>query len=147
MIRGLRLPAYKRTAATNPHHLYAVPREKSVQRFREQIRNLTRRRAPVRLAAMIEALNPIIRGWGNYYRKANVRNLFHRLDGWIERRLFSFIARRWRNSAWRRYTTSRLVNDSGVVGLIHLVPGIRITPRQRRRPHRKAVCGKTARAV
>src|SRR3954447_26877728 len=57
---GLRLPAYKRTAATNPHHLYAVPREKSVQRFREQIRNLTRRCAPVRLSAMIEVLNPVI---------------------------------------------------------------------------------------
>src|SRR3954471_7133035 len=52
----------------------------------------TTERAPVRLSAMIEALNPVIRGWGNYYRKANVRTLFHRLDGWIERRLLSFIA-------------------------------------------------------
>jgi len=144
---GFRLPAHKRTAATNPHHLYAVPREKSVQRFREQIRNLTRRRAPVRLSAMIEVLNPVIRGWGNYYRKANVRTLFHRLDGWIERRLLSFIAQRWRNTAWRRYPTSRLVNEFGLVRLIHLVPGIKIIPRQGRRSHRKAACGKTARAV
>jgi hypothetical protein len=134
-------------AATNPHNLYAVPREKSVQRFREQVRNRTRRCAPVRLSAMIEVLNPVIRGWGNYYRKANVRTLFHRLDGWIERRLLSFIAQRWRNTAWRRYPTSRLVNEFGLVRLIHLVPGIRIIPRQRRRPHRKAACGKTARAV
>ena len=96
---------------------------------------------------MIEVLNPVIRGWGNYYRKANVRTLFHRLDGWIERRLLSFIAKRWRNTAWRRYPTSRLVNEFGLVRLIHLAPGIRIIPRQRRRPHRKAACGKTARAV
>src|SRR3954463_1544383 len=147
MIRGLRLPVYKRKAATNPHNLYAVLREKSVQRFREQIRNLTRRRAPVRLSVMIEALNPVIRGWGNYYRKANVRTLFHRLDGWIERRLLSFIARRWRNTAWRRYPTSRLVNEFGLVRLIHLVPGIRSIPRQPRPPHRKAACGKPAGAV
>jgi hypothetical protein len=33
------------------------------------------------LRDMIEVINPIIRGWGNYYRKANVRTLFHRLDG------------------------------------------------------------------
>jgi len=144
---GFRLSAHKRKAATNPHNLYAVPREKSVHRFREQIRNLTRRCAPVRLSVMIEALNPVIRGWGNYYRKANVRTLFHRLDGWIERRLLSFIARRWRNTAWRRYPTSRLVNAFGLVRLIHLVPGIRIIPRQGRRLHRKAACGKTARAV
>ena len=108
----MRLPAYKRTAATNPHNLYAVPREKSVQRFREQIRNLTRRRAPVRLSAMIEALNPVIRGWGNYYRKANVRTLFHRLDGWIERRLFSFIA--------------QAMAEHGVAALSHVPSGERV---------------------
>src|SRR6185503_2392101 len=125
--------------------LYAVPREKSVQRFREQIRNLTRRRAPVRLSVMIEALNPVIRGWGNDYRKANVRTLFYRLDRWIERRLLSFIARRWRKPAWRRYPTSRLVTAFGVVRLIHLVPGIRMLPRQGRRLLGQAACGKTAR--
>src|SRR3954462_10541366 len=78
---------------------------------------------------MIEVLNPVIRGCGNYYRKANVRTLFHRLERWIERRLLSFIAQRWRNTAWRRYPTSRLVNEFGLVRLIHLVPGIKIIPR------------------
>ena len=46
----------------NPHNLYAVPREKSVARFKDQIRNLTQRRAPVTLRDMIEVINPIIRG-------------------------------------------------------------------------------------
>ena len=55
-----------------------MPREKSVARFKDQIRNLTQRRAPVMLRDMIEVINPIIRGWGNYYRRANVRKLFHR---------------------------------------------------------------------
>jgi len=60
-------------------------RQKSVDRFKDQIRSLTRRNAPVRLRDVIEAINPVIRGWGNYYRKAHVRKLFHRMDGWIER--------------------------------------------------------------
>jgi group II intron reverse transcriptase/maturase len=145
--KGLRLSPRKRTSKANPLNLYAVPREKSVHRFKDQIRNLTRRGAPVTLRDMIAVINPIIRGWGNYYRKANVRTLFHRLDGWIERRLWSFIAKRWRNTAWRRYPTSRLVNDFGLVRLIHLVPGIVSRPRSSKRPHRKAACGKTARAV
>src|SRR5262249_11391008 len=83
--KGLKLPAHKRTARTNPLNLYAVPRQKSVDRFKDQIRSLTRRNAPVRLRDVIEAINPVIRGWGNYYRKAHVRKLFHRMDGWIER--------------------------------------------------------------
>src|SRR5262245_46930536 len=34
--KGFRLPAQKRTSHTNPHDLYAVPREKSVEKFRNQ---------------------------------------------------------------------------------------------------------------
>ena len=132
--KGLRLSASKRTSQANPHNLYAVPREKSVARFKDQIRNLTQRRAPVMLRDMIEVINPIIRGWGKYYRKANVRKLFHRLDGWIERRLWSFISKRWRNTAWRRYPSSRLITDFGLVRLIYLVPGIRPNLRQLARP-------------
>jgi RNA-directed DNA polymerase len=123
--KGFRLPAHKRTARTNPSGLYAVPRQKSVDRFKDQIRNLTRRSVPVRLREMIEAINPIIRGWGNYYRKAHVRKLFHRLDGWIERRLRSFVAKKWRNAVWRIYPLSRLVQEFGLVRLIYLVPGIK----------------------
>lgn len=145
--KGLRLSAQKRTSKANPLGLYAVPREKSVTRLKEQIRNLTLRRAPVKLREMIAVINPVIRGWGNYYRKANVRKLFQRLDGWIEQRLRSFIAKRWRNQTWRRYPTSRLVTDFGLVRLIHLIPGIKPAFRAVKRPNRKAACGKTARAV
>jgi hypothetical protein len=38
--KGLRLSASKRTSQSNPYNLYAVPREKSVTRFKDQIRNL-----------------------------------------------------------------------------------------------------------
>src|SRR5580693_1230770 len=39
--KGLRMSASKRSSHANPHNLYAVPREKSVARFKDQIRNLT----------------------------------------------------------------------------------------------------------
>jgi group II intron reverse transcriptase/maturase len=145
--RGLRMAAHKRTTKANPLDLYAIPRARSVDRFKDQIRNLTRRKAPVRLSEVIGAINPIIRGWGNYYRKANVRKLFHQLDGWIERRLWSFIAKRWRNVAYRKYPTRRLVTEMGLIRLISLVPGITMLLTPARRPYRKAACGKTARAV
>lgn len=121
---GLRLAASKRRSPTNAHDLYAVPREKSVTRFKDQIRRLTRRKAPLKLREMIQHVNPVIRGWGTYYRKANVRRLFHQLDGWIERRLYSFLAKRWRNHMWRRYPTKRLIREFGLVRLTHLIPGL-----------------------
>jgi len=122
--KGLRLPAQKRQAKANQYDLYAVPREKSVRKFKDQIRKLTRRKAPVTLRELIEQINPVIRGWGNFYCKAHVRLLFNRLDRWIERRIYSFLAKRWRNTMWRRYPTARLIEEYGLVRLTHLIPGL-----------------------
>jgi len=121
---GHRLPAHKRRGRSNPQNLYAIPREKSVKRFQEQIRALTRRKVPIKLRELIERINPVIRGWGHFYRKADVRRLFHRLDRWIEHRIYSFLAKRWRNPMWRRYPTRRLIAEFGLVRLIHLIPGL-----------------------
>ena len=108
----------------HPYNLYAIPREKSVERFRTQIRHLSRRKAPLTLGEVIDQLNPVIRGWGNYYRKARVRLLFNQLDRWIERRIHSFLAKRWRNTMWRRYPARRLIREFGLVRLTHLIPGL-----------------------
>ena len=65
----------------NRQNLYAIPTQKSVDRFKDQIRALTMRRIPLRLGELIETINPIIRGWGNYYCRSHVRKRFHQLDG------------------------------------------------------------------
>lgn len=122
--KGLRMLAQNRRSKANPLDLYATPREKSVKRFKEQIRGLTRRKTPVRLRELINGINPVTRGWGTYYRKAHVRRLFNQLDRWIERRLYSFLAKRWRNGMWRKYPTRRLVKEFGLVRLTHLIPGL-----------------------
>jgi RNA-directed DNA polymerase len=121
---GHQLPASQRRRQANPHNLYAVPKAKSVKRFQEQIRGLTRRKIPVPLSEVINQINPVIRGWGTYYHKAHVRRLFNRLDRWIERRLYAFVAKRWRNGAWRSHPRSRLIGEFGLVRLTHLIPGL-----------------------
>ena len=78
--------------------LYAYPRDKSIRHFVEQIRKRTKRKAPVGTKELIEGINPVIRGWGNYYCKTHVRKLFNRLDRWIVRRIWSHKFKRWRNT-------------------------------------------------
>ncbi len=104
--------------------LYAFPREKSLEHFKEQIRRKTRRKAPLKTQELIEELNPIIRGWGNYYCRAHVRKLFSRLDRWIVHRLWSHKAKRWRNTGWRELPEARLYGELGLVNLISLIPSI-----------------------
>jgi RNA-directed DNA polymerase len=47
----------------NRQNLYAIPTQRSMDRFKDQIRALTKRRIPLRLGELINAINPIIRGW------------------------------------------------------------------------------------
>jgi len=122
--KGLRLPVQNRHGGSHPYDLYAIPRDKSIRHFKDQIRALTRRKAPVTLQELIDQINPVIRGWGNYYRKAHVRRLFNQLDRWIQQRIYSFLAKRWRSKMWCKYPTRRLIGEFGLVRLTHLIPGL-----------------------
>jgi RNA-directed DNA polymerase len=109
----------------NRQNLYAIPAQKAVDRFKDQIRARTKRRAPLRMGELISTINPIIRGWGNYFCRSHVRKLFRQLDGWIVRRLRSHRAQRWRNTGWKRYPTKRLrAEEFKLVSLVSLTPSL-----------------------
>jgi len=74
--RPMRLPTSKIRTRARPGALYAFPREKSIRHFRDQIRRLTRRNAPVSTQELIKQVNPVVRGWGHHYKRAHVRKLF-----------------------------------------------------------------------
>ncbi len=122
--RPLRLAPDKIVSGTRAGALYAYPRATSIRRFRDQIRRRTRRRVPLTTRELIQELNPIVRGWGNYYRRAHVRGLFHRLDGWIVRRLWSHRHKRWRCRGWQTLPRATLYGAYGLVNLVGLIPSL-----------------------
>lgn len=122
--RSLKLAADKIKSKTLQGTLYAYPRQKSIDHFKEQIRKRTSRKAPLSTKELIDQINPIIRGWGNYYRKSHVRRLFNQLDRWIVRRLWSHRHKRWRNCGWKSMPRSRLYGELGLVNLIQLKPSL-----------------------
>jgi len=75
--------------------------------------------------ALIAEINPIIRGWGHYYKKAHVRKLFNQLDRWIVRRLWSHRHKKWRNCGWMKLPNSKLYGELGLVSLIYLIPSLK----------------------
>ena len=105
---------------------YAVPRAKSIQHFKDQVRQRTRRKAPVTTQELIDEINPIIRGWRQYYCKAHVRRLFHQLDGWIVRRIWSHRHKRWRNAGCKQLPEHKLIDTYGLVRPISLVPTLNL---------------------
>jgi group II intron reverse transcriptase/maturase len=138
---GLKLSLNKIRSGVVTGGLYAYPRERSIRHVMEQIRKRTRRKAPVKTQELIGELNPVIRGWGNYYCKAHVRKLFNRLDRWIMRRIWSHRYKRWRNTGWKILPEARVYGEMGLVNLVSLIPTI---AHAQERPFVKAQCGKTA---
>jgi len=122
--KALRLPASKIRSQARSGALYAYPREKSVCRFKDQVRQRTKRRVPLRTRELIAELNPVLRGWGEYYKRAHVRKLFHQLDGWVRRRIWSHRFKRWRNGGWKQLPEAKLYGEYGLVNLVGLIPSI-----------------------
>jgi hypothetical protein len=122
--RELRLSPGMIRSGAKAGALYAYPREKSIRRFMDQVRARTRRRIPLTTQQLIGELNPLVRGWGVYYKRAHVRKLFHRLDGWIRRRIWSRRHRRWRCAGWKDLPATRLYGEYGLVNLVRLIPSL-----------------------
>ncbi|WP_261342567.1 group II intron maturase-specific domain-containing protein [Roseimaritima multifibrata] len=52
---------------------------KKVAAFTLKVKLITRRTSPVNLAKVIADLNPVLRGWGHYFRMANCKALYREL--------------------------------------------------------------------
>jgi len=122
--KQLQLPPSKIVTGAKSRGLYAYPREKSIQRFKDRVRQLTRRGVPLKTNDLIEQLNPVLRGWGHYYKRAHVRTLFNKLDHWIERRIWSHRYKCWRNCGWKQLPKRKLYGEFGLVQLVKLIPSI-----------------------
>lgn len=61
--------------------------KKSVERFKEKIRKITKRNRGVKLEKVIVELIPVMRGWLNYFHRARCKSLLKNLDSWIRRKL------------------------------------------------------------
>lgn len=71
------------------------PREKSVERFKEVLRDQTPRKHGQSLSMIIDGLNRRLRGWAGYFAGGN-GSLYTELDKWLRMRLRSILRKRER---------------------------------------------------
>lgn len=124
--KGLSLPREK-VKKQSKRNIYAYPKDKSIQAFKDTIRARTRRRIPLTVFELIDSINPVIRGWGNYFRKSHVRKLFNRLQRWIIRRIWSHRFKHWRNAGWKILPEFILYSKYRLVSLLSLIPDLNPT--------------------
>jgi group II intron reverse transcriptase/maturase len=69
---------------------------KAQSRFKDRVRDLTRRNNPLSLCQVIGALNKYLRGWVGYFGVQEFKYLFRDLDAWIRSRLRSMQLKKWK---------------------------------------------------
>ncbi len=74
---------------------------KAILRFKERIRELTRRTRGVSIERMAKDLTQYLRGWLGYFGKCQTPSVLHGLERWIRHRLRSVIWKQWKRGSVR----------------------------------------------
>jgi group II intron reverse transcriptase/maturase len=111
----------KRSIQRNPrwHFMQRWPSPKAMKRIRERVHELTdSRHSGKDVKQMIATLNPVLRGWGNYFRSGNAGRKFNQLDSYVYWRLAQWMGRRGgqRRQRMEKWTHERFV-DMGLYRL------------------------------
>jgi group II intron reverse transcriptase/maturase len=78
------------------HNRYTRIREEKIERLKDKVKEITRRNSPVNLLKVITELNPVLRGFANYFKTANCSRVFKELSQWIRRRLRAKQLKLWK---------------------------------------------------
>ena len=73
---------------------HVIARPKSIQRFKDRVRWLTRRQQGRNVDQVLQELNPLLRGWACYFGVADVTKQFLLLDSWVRMRIRAFKTKR-----------------------------------------------------
>jgi group II intron reverse transcriptase/maturase len=83
-------------------YLQRWPSATAMNSIRTKIRALTDRRyVTLPIEVVVERLNPVIRGWGNYFRAGNSARKFHQIDSYVHERLAILAANKHQQSGRR----------------------------------------------
>jgi group II intron reverse transcriptase/maturase len=78
------------------YFLQRWPSQRSMKRVRQRVKELTGsyRDGVKDVRVLIQDLNPVLRGWGNYFRTGNASTKFISVDDYVWMRLHRFLVRR-----------------------------------------------------
>ena len=64
--------------------------------FKAKVKEMTRRNSPVNMEKVIKDLNPLLRGFANYFRIATCSSKLKLLAAWVRRRLRATQLKLWK---------------------------------------------------
>ena len=109
-----------RSVQRNPrrHFMQRWPSPRAMKKVQERVHELTtvRGNGAKNLNELIAGLNPVLRGWGNYFRSGNADGKFNRVDGYVYRRVTDWMERRGgqRSRSYQEEWPSERLHETGL---------------------------------
>lgn len=76
---------------------YTRIQESRLKNFKIKVKQVTKRNGTGNLATVLKRLNPVLRGFVNYFKVANISSILQQLSAWLRRRLRAVQLRLWKN--------------------------------------------------
>ena len=95
---------------------YLWPSQKAEKGIKEKVRKITNPARPIKVEQVIKELNPVIRGWVNYFRIGNSSIKFGKIRWYIANKVRKFMMRRKNKSGYgyKRYPDEYLYKKLGL---------------------------------
>jgi RNA-directed DNA polymerase len=103
---------------TNRRTLYTYPSKTSLAGVKAKVRVLTQGNTNQTLSNLLQRLNPVLRGWANYFRHGVSARTFDYLNSWSWWRVVNWLRHKHRRANWkwlrRRYLPGWRPTDGGI---------------------------------
>lgn len=95
-----------------------TPKMKARTALLRKLKEIFRRFRSQGMNRVIELINPILRGWVNYFRIGHSSQCFGYVRDWVERKIRRHLmrARQWKGFGWKRWSREWLYQSLGLYG-------------------------------
>jgi len=92
------------------------PAHRAENNIRSRIREITRRGRTIKISEIIKELNPVLRGWVNYFRYGNSRDSFSKIREYTVKRIRRFIRKKQNKAGfgWKVISSEFLYGTLGL---------------------------------
>ena len=115
---GWRIQRRTRRGRSGERAVYTYPSKKALASIVGKVRSLTRRGRHRTLAVLLHRLNPVLRGWCNYFRHGVSQRTFSYVDYFAFWRVFGWLRKRHiglnKHTLVRRHLPGWKISDDGI---------------------------------
>ena len=98
---GWRIQRHRKKGTTT-RHVYTYPSKKALRAICDKVRTLSRLDANLSLTALLHTINPVLRGWCQYFQPGVSSSTFQYLRAFAWRRVMGWLRRKHRRVPWKQ---------------------------------------------